>query len=74
VNILNIVKIVVLRKYCLINDLYNEVELPLSDILQEMQQAGVRIDVDMLKQAEELHRTVQHMQITSAQQFLVQEK
>ena len=34
-------------------NLYNEVELPLSDILQEMQQAGVRIDVDMLKQAEE---------------------
>ena len=34
-------------------NLYNEVELPLSEILQEMQQAGVRIDVDMLKQAEE---------------------
>ena len=34
-------------------NLYQEVELPLSAILREMEQAGVRIDVDMLKQAEE---------------------
>ena len=33
-------------------NLYQEVELPLSTILREMEQAGVRIDVDMLKQAE----------------------
>ena len=33
-------------------NLYREVELPLSSILREMEQAGVRIDVDMLKQAE----------------------
>ena len=34
-------------------NLYNEVELPLSEVLREMEQAGVRIDVEMLKQAEE---------------------
>ena len=34
-------------------NLYQEVELPLSAVLREMEQAGVRIDVDMLKQAEE---------------------
>lgn len=34
-------------------NLYNEVELPLAEVLREMEQAGVRIDVDMLKQAEE---------------------
>ena len=33
-------------------NLYQEVELPLSAILREMEQAGVRIDVPMLKQAE----------------------
>lgn len=33
-------------------NLYQEVELPLSSILREMEQAGVRLDVDMLKQAE----------------------
>lgn len=33
-------------------NLYQEVELPLSTILREMEQAGVRIDVPMLKQAE----------------------
>ena len=33
-------------------NLYQEVELPLSAILREMEQAGVRIDVAMLKQAE----------------------
>lgn len=34
-------------------NLYQEVELPLSAILREMEQAGVRIDVPMLKQAEQ---------------------
>lgn len=34
-------------------NLYQEVELPLSAVLREMEQAGVRIDVDMLKKAEE---------------------
>ena len=34
-------------------NLYQEVELPLSAVLREMEQAGVRIDVDMLMQAEE---------------------
>ena len=34
-------------------NLYQEVELPLASILREMEQAGVRIDVPMLKQAEE---------------------
>ena len=34
-------------------NLYQEVELPLSAVLREMEQAGVRIDVYMLKQAEE---------------------
>ena len=34
-------------------NLYNEVELPLYQVLREMEQAGVRIDVDMLKRAEE---------------------
>ena len=34
-------------------NLYQEVELPLSAVLREMEPAGVRIDVDMLKQAEE---------------------
>ena len=34
-------------------NLYNEVELPLAEVLREMEQAGVRIDVEMLKQAEE---------------------
>lgn len=33
-------------------NLYQEVEFPLSAILREMEQAGVRIDVAMLKQAE----------------------
>ena len=33
-------------------NLYQEVELPLSSILREIEQAGVRIDVGMLKQAE----------------------
>ncbi len=32
--------------------LYNEVELPLVDVLREMEAAGVRIDVDKLRQAE----------------------
>ncbi len=34
-------------------NLYNEVELPLYQVLREMEQAGVRIDVDILKRAEE---------------------
>ena len=34
-------------------NLYNEVELPLAEVLREMQQAGVRVDVEMLKKAEE---------------------
>ena len=34
-------------------NLYQEVELPLSQVLCEMEQTGVRIDVDMLKQAED---------------------
>ena len=34
-------------------NLYNEVELPLYQVLREMEQAGVRIDVDMLNRAEE---------------------
>ena len=34
-------------------NLYNEVELPLAEVLREMEQAGVRIDVEMLRQAEQ---------------------
>ena len=34
-------------------NLYNEVELPLVPVLREMEEAGVRIDVAKLKQAEE---------------------
>ena len=34
-------------------NLYSDVELPLSQVLKEMQDAGVRIDVPMLKMAEE---------------------
>jgi DNA polymerase I-like protein with 3'-5' exonuclease and polymerase domains len=34
-------------------NLYNEVELPLAEVLREMEQAGVRVDVAMLKRAEE---------------------
>ena len=34
-------------------NLYNEVELPLAQVLKEMEQAGVRVDVEMLKRAEE---------------------
>lgn len=33
-------------------NLYQEVELPLAQVLREMEQAGVRIDIDMLKHAE----------------------
>ena len=33
-------------------NLYNEVELPLVEVLREMETAGVRIDVEKLKQAE----------------------
>ena len=34
-------------------NLYNEVEIPLADVLREMEQSGVRLDVEMLKNAEE---------------------
>ena len=34
-------------------NLYNEVELPLARVLAEMEQVGVRVDVEMLKRAEE---------------------
>ena len=34
-------------------NLYKEVELPLTEVLREMEQAGVRVDVEMLKRAEE---------------------
>ena len=34
-------------------NLYNEVELPLAEVLREMEQAGVRVDVEMLNRAEE---------------------
>ena len=34
-------------------NLYNEVELPLAGVLAEMEQVGVRVDVEMLKRAEE---------------------
>ena len=34
-------------------NLYNEVELPLVEVLREMEQAGVRFDVNILKQAEQ---------------------
>lgn len=51
-------------------NLYEEVELPLSAILREMEQAGVRIDVSMLKQAEiklnEELQTIEHQIYTSA--------
>ena len=34
-------------------NLYNEVELPLAEVLRETERAGVRLDVSMLKKAEE---------------------
>lgn len=34
-------------------NLYNEVELPLHQVLRDMEQAGVRIDVNILQQAEQ---------------------
>ena len=34
-------------------NLYNDVELPLVPVLREMEEAGVRIDIDKLKKAEE---------------------
>jgi len=34
-------------------NLYNEVELPLVDVLRDMERAGVRFDVNILKQAEQ---------------------
>lgn len=51
-------------------NLYQEVELPLAAILREMEQAGVRIDVPMLKQAEtqlnEELQTIEQQIYTSA--------
>ena len=51
-------------------NLYQEVELPLSAILREMEQAGVRIDVPMLKKAEvqlnEELQTIEQQIYTSA--------
>ncbi len=35
-------------------NLYNEVELPLVEVLREMEKAGVRVDVEKLKQAEQV--------------------
>ena len=46
-------------------NLYQEVELPLAQVLREMEQAGVRIDVTMLKHAEE--------QLTTELQFIEQQ-
>ena len=44
-------------------NLYQEVELPLSAILREMEQAGVRIDVNMLKHAEvQLDKELQQLE------------
>ena len=34
-------------------NLYQEVELPLAEVLREVEKAGVRVDVEMLKKAEE---------------------
>lgn len=55
-------------------NLYQEVELPLSAILREMEQAGVRIDVPMLKQAEtqlneELQTLEQQIYISASTTF-----
>ena len=44
-------------------NLYQEVELPLSAILREMEQTGVRIDVNMLKHAEvQLDKELQQLE------------
>ncbi len=44
-------------------NLYQEVELPLSGILREMEQAGVRVDISMLKQAEiQLNEELQELE------------
>lgn len=54
--------------------LYNEVELPLVEVLREMEKAGVRFDVAMLKQAEaeltkELESLEQRIYDTAGQTF-----
>jgi len=55
-------------------NLYNEVELPLVQVLREMEAAGVRIDVDKLKQAEaslkqELDALEQHIYTLAGETF-----
>ncbi len=55
-------------------NLYNEVELPLVQVLREMEAAGVRIDVDKLKQAEaslkqELDALEQHIYTLAGEAF-----
>ena len=55
-------------------NLYNEVELPLVEVLREMEKAGVRFDVAMLKQAEaeltkELESLEQRIYDTAGQTF-----
>lgn len=42
-----------LKKDTALWNLYNEVELPLVSVLRDMEQAGVRFDVSMLKEAEQ---------------------
>ena len=55
-------------------NLYNEVELPLVEVLREMEAAGVRIDVAKLKEAEqtlteELNRLEQHIYELAGETF-----
>jgi len=55
-------------------NLYNEVELPLVEVLREMEAAGVRINVDKLKQAEtslteELHELEQRIYSLAGEPF-----
>ena len=46
-------------------NLYHEVELPLAQVLHDMEQVGVRIDVEMLKQAEiQLNEELQSIEPT----------
>ena len=57
-------------------NLYNEVELPLVPVLREMEAAGVRIDVDKLRQAErtlseELNEREQHIYEVAGETFNV---
>jgi len=55
-------------------NLYNEVELPLVPVLREMEAAGVRVDVDKLRQAErtlseELNELEQHIYAVAGMTF-----